>query len=126
MTDIYRIFTARPEDTYQLQKISFTLDKVLSPGYYWVVFAALGVVNVPGPYSPFLTPTGQLTVPGANAMVRISDTTVYWTPILDPGSFAPLDLAFWIDGDKLPITAQPGAEVQAPSLNPLAPLSCRQ
>lgn len=125
MTDIYRIFNNQPTDMFHCQKITYELDTFLSPGEYWVVFAGLGVVNVNGPWSPFITKVGVHTLPGANAMGRVSGQTIYWVELVDPGQWpwVPVDLPFWIDGEKLPITA-PGTRVDSPfpTPDPLASL----
>lgn len=125
MTEIYRIFNNQPSNMYQCQKIKFNLDKILGPGKYWIVFGALGVVNVNGPWSPYLTPIGELTVPGANAMVRIgTGTAIYWRQIYDAGSLLNLDLPFWIDGEKLPLLAPRGEKIDPhpPTPDPVAVL----
>lgn len=35
MTDIYRIYFQDPSREYRLQKVTYRLNAVLSPGYYW-------------------------------------------------------------------------------------------
>lgn len=101
MTDIYRIFNNTPTDDYQVQRIVFGINAKLSPGHYWMTFDAGGIPNMDGPWGPFLTKVGELTVPGANAMVRVSGPYIGWEPMIDAGSLLPQDLPFYIDGYRL-------------------------
>lgn len=101
MTDVYRIFTDQYTNQYHLQKLTFSINAVLPPGRYWLVYNAFGIPNVDGPQSPFLTKVGAQTTPGANAKVRISAWTLEWHDITDVWSGLPQDIPFWIDGHRL-------------------------
>lgn len=101
LTDIYRIFNNNPNDDRQVQRLSFKFNAVLKPGYYWLTFEASGVQNVDGPWGPYLTKVGALTVPGANARKRVTGPFNLWQPIQDAGSGLPQDLPFFIDGHRL-------------------------
>lgn len=101
MTNIYRVFNNVFQDEYQVQKITYKVNANLPPGYYWITFSAFGIGNIDGPWGPVLTKVGALTVPGANAKTRVSGPYIAWDPIIDPGSFLPQDLPFWIDGVRL-------------------------
>ncbi len=101
MTDIYRIFFNQPQDDFQIQRVSYRLSAVLPPGYYWITFSAFGISHIDGPWGPFLTKVGEVTVPGANAMLRVTGPYIKWDPIIDGGSNTPQDLPFEIEGHRL-------------------------
>lgn len=101
MTDIYRIFFNQPHDDYQIQRVTYRINSVVPAGYYWITFSAFGISNLDGPWGPFLTKVGEVTVPGANAMGRVSGPYIGWEPIIDGGSNTAQDLPFEIEGHKL-------------------------
>lgn len=92
-SNIYRIFTATPDQTRKIMQYNATIGTTLGAGTYWVDWQTGGTLSS-GPWAPQVTILGQPGKPGANGMQQVSGAS--WALVNDGG--VNQDFPFLING----------------------------
>lgn len=117
LTDIYRIFNGQPSDSRQLQRVDVSFDAKLTPGNYYLVWAAKGVSQYQGPWTPHLTKSGYITLPGADALQSFNGGAT-WDYILDGTKRQ--EFPFWIYGTDVQTQGHPFIAPEPMSMTAMA------